>query len=340
MIPHDYYAPWSDEPRLHNRGEGRPYVEPDWQAHDAGRQLPALSTIGRGPKGDGLYIDNYQCDDLSFSFDIMSDRTGEVIEHIGPIPAGSVSVDAPQSTTYGEPTTITITTNKMQNGDVVRDHKEIEIPAGAPGSQIFIAEGAFEPEPALVYSMQTSILKNSNDSRDSRLSDAPLYREGDMVIFKTQEQSTNASASTVPNLCVGYISATNGTVAMVREMLTYPLGDAVVLPASNSLLVEFANFAIENNICYLYLNASMQDILDVMNAGGSVVFHTPAESPFPELVSFWPIEQEAWMSISFITEMPNSGLYVIYFNNNIYLTGDADDTSRLPYYELDLPGTK
>lgn len=78
--PHDYYKFDPDHPELHNRGEGRPYFEPDWHSsglHDA--QLPALSAIGRGPRGEGLYVGAQVNQDGEISFTLNSTLTGEVV---------------------------------------------------------------------------------------------------------------------------------------------------------------------------------------------------------------------------------------------------------------------
>lgn len=89
--PHDYYhyppehwvpgpnGNYPVRPELHNRGEGRHYLEPDWHANDHDAQLPALSTIGRGPRGEGLYVGASVNQDGVISFTLNSTLTGEVV---------------------------------------------------------------------------------------------------------------------------------------------------------------------------------------------------------------------------------------------------------------------
>ena len=141
MIPHDFYAPWSDEPKLHNRGEGRPYIEPSWQANAAGHQLPVLSTIGRGPKGNGIYVGNYQINDQEYGFDIYSDRTNEVIAHIGPIPTGQVTFSESQSDNPGD-FKFTIFTNELVDGQVQRVPHDVTVPQGERGFSVYTMDGS------------------------------------------------------------------------------------------------------------------------------------------------------------------------------------------------------
>ena len=76
--PHDYYD-IHGMPRLHNVGEGRPYLENDYHANDHGPQVPSLSTIGRGPRGEGLKVGNVVNENGTVSFALYSDLTGELV---------------------------------------------------------------------------------------------------------------------------------------------------------------------------------------------------------------------------------------------------------------------
>ena len=144
-VPHDYYDYDSDVPHLHNRDHARPYVEPDWQAHAAGHQLPVLSTIGRGPQGDGLLVANIVNDGRSFSFDIISDVTGEPIAKIGPVPSGAVHV------THDEDS-ITFTTNKLgPNNTIATEVTKVDMPRGEAGSIVYLYPDQLERNSSDVY---------------------------------------------------------------------------------------------------------------------------------------------------------------------------------------------
>lgn len=181
-VPHDYYAPWSDEPHLHNRHHSRPYIEPDWQAHAAGHQLPVLSTIGRGPRGDGLLLGNFELTDSYFSFDIISDVTGEVINHIGPLPTGELEVRQ-----IGEDAVII--SNQLdhdEDGDpyVKKVRTTIPLPKAEPGSRIYTKGDSVERTADDVYYMSASDLVYF-DTR--RVGDLPDPRTWDFVIFKAYD---------------------------------------------------------------------------------------------------------------------------------------------------------
>lgn len=182
MLPHDYYAPWSDEPHLHNRGEGRPYVEPSWQANAAGYQLPILSTIGRGPRGVGVTVGNVHLDDAYLSFDVISDETGEPVQHVGPIPTGQVDIREADGIMY-------ITTNKVAedgHGDafVRRVTEEIELPKGKDGSLVYTYPNSLLRTADDVYYMDASELVYFDGSATGIMPDPKLY---DFVIFKTHD---------------------------------------------------------------------------------------------------------------------------------------------------------
>ena len=88
--PHDYYD-IHGMPRLHNVGEGRPYLENDYHANDHGPQVPSLSTIGRGPRGEGLKVVNVVNENNTVSFALYSDLTGELVwqsPNLGFLPDG------------------------------------------------------------------------------------------------------------------------------------------------------------------------------------------------------------------------------------------------------------
>ena len=179
-VPHDYYNHDSDIPRLHNRDHARPYVEPDWQAHAAGDQLPLISTIGRGPRGTGLYASNFAVNGKSFGFDICSDATGEPIQHIGPIPTGQVSVSV-----LGD-NAISITTNVLGgDGQVRSDRHVVQLPQGADGSRVYSYANVAEYSEDDVYFIDTADLTYFDSPRAEELPDVRVY---DGVVFCSESE--------------------------------------------------------------------------------------------------------------------------------------------------------
>lgn len=184
-VPHDYYAPWSDEPHLHNRHHSRPYIEPDWQAHAAGHQLPVLSTIGRGPRGYGLKAANFDFSDSYFSFDLVNDSTGEVEQHIGPIPTGEVDMDVNgNSITF---MTNVIGTDSEGHPIIRKTTKTLTLPKGEDGSRAYVRDssgGSLEQTENNVYTMDWADLVYYNPETGDHTG-YPQPRVYDLVVFET-----------------------------------------------------------------------------------------------------------------------------------------------------------
>lgn len=178
--PHDYYRHDSDNPKLHARGNSRHYVEPDWQAHAAGIQLPEISTIGRGPRGDGVFAANFRADGKEFSFDMVSDATGDVIETIGPIPTGQVDVSAVGNL-------MTVTTNVLGvDGQVHKKDTVIDLPQAEDGARIFLVENSDTPRyktSSDLYQIPRASLYCYNSQNTHREDEIPEPRVEDLVMF-------------------------------------------------------------------------------------------------------------------------------------------------------------
>ena len=188
-VPHDYYGHRSHEPHLHNRHNHAPYVEPDWQANLAKDQLPDLSTIGRGPKGDGLYIapgDIHQ-DGTKMSFDIRSDTTNEVIATIGPFPTGNIKVygDPVHEPVAGENWRFYVDYNTFEDGEIKTKTEEIHVPCGAMGSLIYLYSDIKDRTPDDTYQVDEDDLTIYNRKRYPQ---KPGVRVNDIVILETHKK--------------------------------------------------------------------------------------------------------------------------------------------------------
>ena len=178
-IPHDYYE--HGRPDLRNRGNSRPYIEPDYIANEADDQLPLLSTVGRGPRGAGLSIGDLVNGDGEFSFGIYSDLTGEEIMHTPNLSAGRIYVSAkPEAPVAGE--TVVMDVQVKQGG--ASSHYQVPIPAGATGSRIFMASTELEDGgEGYAYSVQVSdLMVYGSDGIGWK--DMPVPRVNDVVVFK------------------------------------------------------------------------------------------------------------------------------------------------------------
>jgi hypothetical protein len=149
MHPHDYYAPYSDEPHLHNRHAGRHYVEPDWQANAAGHQLPVLSTVGRGPRGEGLQVGNVVEGDGIESFALYSTLTGELLWQSPNLAPGDLSFNALpfDQLSAGQPAPIDI---KWTRGGTTKTTHAF-LPCGERGSFIYTLTEPLEKNQTDIY---------------------------------------------------------------------------------------------------------------------------------------------------------------------------------------------
>ena len=212
-VPHDFYSPWSDEPHLHNRHHSRPYVEPDWQAHAAGHQLPVLSTIGRGPRGYGMKVANYEADEKSFKFDIVCDDPNEEIQHIGPIPSGELILGQ-------EAGAITLSSPYLKDdGTIGYKMLRAELPVAEPGSRIFAHLDSVPYAEDGFYELDAANLTYSN-RRDAE--NLPEVRVWDSIIFKATDEDEN------DYLLVGdVLNADDQSELTVGVHLEYPIADLV-----------------------------------------------------------------------------------------------------------------
>lgn len=139
--PHDYYDtptyPHPGGPHLHNRGEARPYIEPDWYASHHDAQLPALSTIGRGPRGEGFYVDDVVDEDGVITFSLKSTVTGEVAWQSPNMAPASISISAPDPSELaaGVPSKMDVTVSR----DGASRTTVVPVPCGEPGSRMLLS---------------------------------------------------------------------------------------------------------------------------------------------------------------------------------------------------------
>lgn len=141
--PHDYYhhGPGGrhgsqERPDLHNRFEGAPYLEPDYIANEADDQLPLLSTMGRGPRGEGLYVGNVVDEDGNVSFALYSTLTNELVwqsPNLAPAQLEFRSANW-RDIVPGVHTNLDIIEHL---GGVTKTHTAY-LPAGAVGSRIYL----------------------------------------------------------------------------------------------------------------------------------------------------------------------------------------------------------
>ena len=136
-MPHDYYDPHSPEPHLHNKHNHAPYLEPDWQANAAKDQLPDISTIGRGPRGVGLYISGVKRTDTYTTWTINEDDNGEPVATIGPIPNGAMKIEGGANGTF-----VIKYTTVNKDGEIENKQQTINVPKGDEGGHTWGIENS------------------------------------------------------------------------------------------------------------------------------------------------------------------------------------------------------
>ena len=212
--PHDYYRHgtegrhgFQERPDLHNRLEGAPYLEPDYIANEADDQLPLLSTMGRGPRGEGLYVGNVVDEDGNVSFALYSTLTNELVwqsPNLAPAQLEFRSADW-RNIVPGVHTNLDIIEHL---GGVTKTHTAY-LPAGAVGSRIYLLNREVERSKDDTYEATVDEL-----SVYGRLEyqNKPTPRPNDIVFFEyTTPTSRGIAFGTIEE--VGRIGRTAEPVA-------------------------------------------------------------------------------------------------------------------------------
>lgn len=180
MIPHDHTG-YMGIPDLVSHGNSRPYIEPDFTATECDDQLPAISTIGRGPRGRGVTIAGIEVDEDTFKFSIVEDENGETVYQTPNLSAGIIKVSAkPERPVAGEAVVMDFTVTRDGKSTVTH----IPIPAGSTGSRIFMCSVDLGRPMGEGYAYQTDISTLMHYGRNnSQWKSMPIPRVNDVVIF-------------------------------------------------------------------------------------------------------------------------------------------------------------
>lgn len=180
MIPHDHTG-CMGIPNLVSHGNSKPYIEPDFTATECDDQLPAISTIGRGPRGRGVMVAGVEVDEDTFKFSIVEDENGETVYQTPNLSAGVIKVSAkPERPVAGETVVMDFTVTRDGKSTVTH----IPIPAGSTGSRIFLCSVDLGKPMGEGYAYQTDISTLMHYGRDTaRWKSMPVPRVNDIVIF-------------------------------------------------------------------------------------------------------------------------------------------------------------
>lgn len=180
MIPHDHTG-CMGIPDLVSHGNSRPYIEPDFTATECDDQLPAISTIGRGPRGRSIMVAGVEVDEDTFKFSIVEDENGETVYQTPNLSAGVIKVSAkPERPVAGETVVMDFTVTRDGKSTVTH----IPIPAGSTGSRIFMCSVDLGKPMGEGYAYQTDISALMHYGRNnSQWKSMPIPRVNDVVIF-------------------------------------------------------------------------------------------------------------------------------------------------------------
>lgn len=180
MIPHDHTG-CTGLPDLVSHGNSRPYIEPDYTAMECDDQLPAISTMGRGPRGRGITVAGVEVDEDTFKFSIVEDENGETVYQTPNLSAGVIKVSAkPERPVAGETVVMDFTVTRDGKSTVTH----IPIPAGSTGSRIFMCSVDLGKPMGEGYAYQADISTLMHYGRNnSQWKSMPIPRVNDVVIF-------------------------------------------------------------------------------------------------------------------------------------------------------------
>lgn len=225
-VPHDYYDHKHDRPFLHSDNHAH-YLDDGRLGDDYDSVLPVLSTIGAGPRGNGVYAKLIQDDASGFVFGIFDEKTHELLVQSPNLANPYVSVDVPDH----EPVPGEIVhcyLNVSQGGHL--NTYDIEIPYGSIGSRIYcLAEPVdrthddtyFISEDLLYfYGEQTWRYHYSTDQLTEskfRTGSKPAVRTNDIIILQIKDNG-------IPALTFGTVEAVeDGLVVFTCRTMIKPM---------------------------------------------------------------------------------------------------------------------
>lgn len=210
---------------------GRRYVDPDFVASESDDQLPSISTIGRGPRGEGLYVGSTVNQDGTVSFTLNSTLTGEVVwesPNLAPAEISFNTVDW-RDLVPGVPAPLNI--NVKQGG--ITKMTTAYLPAGQVGSLIFL--------------LGETLTKTADDTYSVTIADLiaygrheyhnkPIPRPNDIVMFHYQDDDEHG-------LAIGIVEAVGGTTRETYHGGDIPTPTNVVFTARTFIPANWINNA-------------------------------------------------------------------------------------------------
>jgi hypothetical protein len=179
----------------HHHGDiTHPQIDPDYIANEADDQVPVLSTIGRGPKGTGVYAEVTDDDTDAFSFRIASSETDETVLQSPNLAAGTVSVRRPEHVPVpGEVTYADFTVSR----DGVTHTYSVPLPPGVEGSRNYTTKTVKAKKAGNLYGFGINELAFAGDPD---WISKPKPRVNDILFFVSTTDSTGTIYFSVGNI--------------------------------------------------------------------------------------------------------------------------------------------
>lgn len=223
MIPHDHTG-CMGLPDLVSHGNSRPYIEPDYTAMECDDQLPAISTMGRGPRGHGITIAGVEVDEDTFKFSIVEDENGETVYQTPNLSAGVITVSAkPERPFAGETVVMDVTVTRDGRSTVTH----VPIPAGSTGSRVYVCSEDLGEPMGEGFAYQADISALMHYGRNSaEWETMPVPRVNDVVIFALQGR-----------LAFGTIEAVEGGRAVFTSQVDFDVLQSLEIDGSGNWVI-------------------------------------------------------------------------------------------------------
>lgn len=209
--PHDYYSRdhhhYHDDPHLHNRHEGKPYVEPDYFAHGHEAALPIISTIGRGPRGESVTAERDAQGNL-----FIKNENGETLAqfalgdwNISIVPNPAHHIQEGQNSYF----------DVIVDNGVGTKSERVVVPCGEQGSKVFLYnDGNLPAKNNQVYQILKKNLKPSERSEIKSYNPDP--RVNDIIFAESRDGEEN-------DFVIGYITSSYDDYVVMVESLRFPV---------------------------------------------------------------------------------------------------------------------
>lgn len=317
--PHDYYD-IHGMPRLHNVGEGRPYLENDYHANDHGPQVPSLSTIGRGPRGEGLKVGNVVNENNTVSFALYSDLTGELVWQSPNLDPGTLDFYPAdfRDLTAGQPAPMDIVHTR---GGVTKTTTAY-LPCGERGSLVFLLGGrSIQRVPSDTYQTTAEELMIyghrvwPNDNK-------PLPHVNDIVFFRyISGHETGIAFGTIEAVGTGNNeNITLSTPVVFTARVFVPCNNSDKNHAGGSFILDMKDATFErvsqHDSHWVFENITVREVFEAIESGCNVILiaRDRNEETLSDHVEYEPLQRAALTDVDQPDRYHPSGFSISFYD--------------------------